>query len=179
MSEARRRAFREALGATGPLVRLFAYWEEKAGGAEMPPRGAIDPTEIPDVLSALYILEPIGEGAYRFRLAGTGVRELFNAEPTGRTVAEMLPEPRLRDAARRSYTTVMRDRRPWLTDTLYELESGETFRYRRLSLPLGEGGRVDRILGAFELSGDPRGRRPFHEILPQVVATLDRRELAG
>lgn len=182
MSEPRaavRQAFREALGETGPLAELFAYWEQKAAGAEMPPRSAVDPTEIPAVLPILYLLEPIGEDAYRFRLAGTGVRELFNAEPTGRTLEEMLPEPRLRDAARRSYATVMRDRRPWLTDTLYELETGDTFRYRRLALPLGVEGVVERILGGFELSGDPRRRRPFHEILQRVTATLDRREVAG
>jgi hypothetical protein len=175
----RRRAFRRALGDSCLLGRLFAYWEEKAGAAEMPPRSAVDPTEIPEVLPILYLLEPIGDDAYRFRLAGTGVRELFNAEPTGRTLDEMLPEPHFKEAARRSYATVMRDRRPWLTDTLYELESGESFRYRRLALPLGADGVVERILGGFELSGDPRRRLPFHEILEQVAGILERRELAG
>jgi hypothetical protein len=148
----------------------------------MPPAGAIDATEIPRLLPVLYMLEPTGLETYRFRLAGTGVRELFDAEVTGRTLDEVLPTEELRENARRSYAIVRRDGRPWLTDMLYELENGGTFRYRRLALPLGQDGEVTRVLGAFALGpadGPDKPRLPFHRMLPSIVRTLDRRELAG
>lgn len=174
----RRRAFREALG-DGVVAALFSYWEEKAAGAEMPQRSAIDPIEIPHLLPTLYMLEPLGDGAFRFRLAGTGVRELFDAEVTGRRVDEVLTTPELRENARRSYETLMRERRPWLTRTEYELNGGETVHYRRLALPLGQDGVVERILGAFEIVEEVPAAKPFHLILPEVARVLDRREIAG
>lgn len=184
-SAGRRAAFRAVLG-DGSLGRLFAYWERKAGDAAMPVPGAIDPIEIPDLLPQLYLLD-VERGAddaavpdFRFRLAGTGVRELFDREITGRRIADVLPEPDLLENAQRSYGTILRDGAPWLTDILYELEWGEPFRYRRLSLPLGPGdGRVTRILGAFDLDRPPEGRKPFHELLPALARTLERIERAG
>lgn len=181
MSDLRRLRFKEALG-NGPLLKLFDYWERKADGRRMPEPKAIDPVDIPELLPNLYILDipREREASFRFRLAGTGVRELFNQEVTGKRLDEVLPERDLWNNAQRSYGTIIREKAPWLTDILYELDWGDTFRYRRLAMPLGkEGEDVTRILGAFELEGAPGKRLPFHQLLHRIGRTLERYERAG
>ncbi len=83
------------------MVDTVAYWRSLHRRGKLPSRADIDPAQIRTLLPCLALLDaqaPDGQaptGAPRYRLAGTGVVELFGQEPTGRPVAAI--EGPLRD----------------------------------------------------------------------------------
>lgn len=64
------------------IRRLHAYWREKAVGGRIPPRAAVDPTELIDILSCLIIVEVV-EARFRYRLVGTEVAANAGVDFTG------------------------------------------------------------------------------------------------
>ena len=78
------------------LVDTVAYWRSLHQRGRLPSRADIDPAQIRTLLPCLALLDAqTPDGAPRYRLAGTGVVELFGQEPTGRPVAAI--EGPLRD----------------------------------------------------------------------------------
>lgn len=71
---------------TSPLVRaLHRYWQSKGRDGLLPARGAIDPTEIPQLLPYLVIAEiEAAPLRVRYRLVGTRVVEDHGADFTNR-----------------------------------------------------------------------------------------------
>jgi hypothetical protein len=62
--------------------RIFDYWRSKSVGGQIPRRASIDPTELPDVLSCLLIVEVVGD-RFRYRLVGTEVAANAGVDFTG------------------------------------------------------------------------------------------------
>jgi hypothetical protein len=63
---------------------LFDYWNKVRGNRTTPPRRfEIDPGKIATILPSTFILERLDADAYRFRLAGTQVCDMFGAELRG------------------------------------------------------------------------------------------------
>ncbi len=161
-------AFRARLGE-GRIAQIFDYWDGKRAGGGLPARDAIDPAEIPRLLPWVYLLEPLGDGGARVRLAGTRIRELFDCELTGQDLVAQLPRP-FADNARRSYRLVVERHCGWLTLVDSRLRDGKILPYRRLALPLSRDGReVDRILGAVDWDEWQIGSRPFWEVWDEAV----------
>ena len=78
------------------LVDTVAYWRSLHRRGQLPTRADIDPAQIRTLLPCLALLDAqTPDGTPRYRLAGTGVVELFGQEPTGRPVAAI--EGPLRD----------------------------------------------------------------------------------
>ncbi len=70
------------------LVDTVAYWRSLHRRGQLPTRADIDPAQIRTLLPCLALLDAqTPDGTPRYRLAGTGVVELFGQEPTGRPVA--------------------------------------------------------------------------------------------
>lgn len=68
---------------------LFCHWESVRGEAAAPLRAQINLKQIADILPGLVILERSAEmQAYRCRLSGTGITELWGADMTGRDLRE-------------------------------------------------------------------------------------------
>jgi hypothetical protein len=68
---------------------LFCYWESVRGEAEAPARAKIDLKRIADILPGVVIMERSAEmQAYRCRLSGTGITELWGCDMTGRDLRE-------------------------------------------------------------------------------------------
>jgi hypothetical protein len=150
------------------LRALVAYWRAAAAGAAMPGRAAIDPVTMPRVvLPHVFIaaVEAAADGTARFRytLIGTAVVALTGRDVTGREIgpdiyganAETVLQP---------FRQVLAERRPvsvhlttWWRDLPFETES--------VFLPLGAGGRIDRILGGVVRLV------PHHETLPKDQAS--------
>jgi len=63
--------------------QVFEYWNERRGQRIAPERGDIEPGPIRRALSDTFILARDGQGAYRFRLAGTRSCALFCRELKG------------------------------------------------------------------------------------------------
>jgi CheY-like chemotaxis protein len=75
------------------LRRMYEYWLEKSCGRRLPDRKDLDPTEIPDILPHLSIVEAVGEAPrYRYRLLGTHVVEAIGFNPTNLYVDDIFAE---------------------------------------------------------------------------------------
>ena len=71
---------------------IFDYWRSKCGGRGMPSREDIDPTEIVPYLPTVSLLDIEKNGdarAFRFRLAGTGLYDVFSREITGSVLTDL------------------------------------------------------------------------------------------
>ncbi|WP_285669981.1 PAS domain-containing protein [Paralimibaculum aggregatum] len=138
-----------------PEIRsLHDYWESLRAGRPVPYRAEVDPRDMACNARNLFILEDLGGGNLRFRLAGTALVEAFGMELRGMS-ARTLMEGR----ARESFAAL-------IEETLAEPGIG----YARLSSVIGGGetweilllplrsdfGAVDRVLGALvPVSGKP------------------------
>ncbi len=65
---------------------LYGYWKAKRGERSAPGRADIDPLEMPKLLPSLSIIDR-PNGAYRVRLCGSKLAEIYGRELTGAPVA--------------------------------------------------------------------------------------------
>ncbi len=70
-------------------AELFRYWTELRGERTAPERNDIDPGAIRDVLADTFMLEFDPDNGFPFRLTGTRVNALFDAEQKGRPFLEI------------------------------------------------------------------------------------------
>lgn len=75
------------------LEQAYAYWRAKAGDRPMPSRADIDPTDIPQLLPDVMLVERLDGGRYRYRLIGTENASAQGVNATGRFLDEVLPGP--------------------------------------------------------------------------------------
>ncbi len=69
--------------------QLFDYWISCGLDGAMPSREAFSPAAIPRLLPFISLIDVEPEGEFRVRLAGTRLRDVFDREITGMTVAEL------------------------------------------------------------------------------------------
>lgn len=73
------------------LDRLYRYWWEKRAGRPAPRRCDLQPTEIPDLLPILNLIDVTGDPlTFRHRLVGTEIVDWLERDATGKLVAEGL-----------------------------------------------------------------------------------------
>jgi len=65
------------------MAQVRAYWEGLRIGSEIPSRGDIDPRGIEGALLNAFILERVGKGLARFRIAGADLSQIFGLDPRG------------------------------------------------------------------------------------------------
>ncbi|NMM44631.1 PAS domain-containing protein [Rhodospirillaceae bacterium KN72] len=146
-------AFRAELEGS-PALELFDYWNEKRGARPFPSSKSVDAVDMPaDLLPNLLLVEADSNGGYRFRLAGTRMREVFGVDPTGKSLEQILDGADLENA-RRSYGRVLENARPWLSRVVYASRDRGTFTYQRLTLPIGLGRKPDRLLSGLFVRND-------------------------
>lgn len=81
--DAARVAFRAQL-VIAEQRQLYDHWAKLAGAAAMPPRSAVRPHDFPRLLpNVSLILIEREPRRYRYRLAGTLLREIYDREVTG------------------------------------------------------------------------------------------------
>jgi hypothetical protein len=76
-------------GLTRAQQELVAHWESCRDGQRLPDRDSLDPGAIRAHLSAISIVELEAQGQVRFRLAGSGLRDILGREMRGRLVSEL------------------------------------------------------------------------------------------
>ncbi len=140
------------------LQRLLDYWQEKRGEREMPARADIDPSDIPDLLPNIYLIDvSYDPNVFSFRLAGTEIVRLFCEEVSGKTI-DQLEAVALRSLLRSLYEEVIEARAPVADDDAF-VDRRKSYAYDWLLLPLSSGGRVvDMLLGCC-VARSSRGRR--------------------
>lgn len=65
------------------LRDLHAYWDRLRCGRALPNRSDIDPRDISHLLEHGFLLERVGSGDIRFRLAGMGIGDLMGMDVRG------------------------------------------------------------------------------------------------
>lgn len=65
------------------ISALRAYWEAMREGDEIPHRAALSPRSIPDILENVFMVERVGFGAARFRIAGMTFSDLMGLDLRG------------------------------------------------------------------------------------------------
>jgi hypothetical protein len=168
---------------------LYGYWERLRAGRPCPERTEVDPRDIGGEKRHLFVLEDLGRGNLRFRLAGSGLLEAFGFDLRGMSARAIMD-----GRSRESFVAL-------IAETLAEpgvgyarlLAPDGTAVWEVVLLPLrGSLGAIDRLIGCLHpLSGRPPepGQVPLRftiksmaiqPVLPADAATgAKERELAA
>ncbi|WP_193173687.1 PAS domain-containing protein [Nisaea nitritireducens] len=127
--------------------KLIDYWRGKKPGGKLPGRGHIDPTEIPDLLPHIGLIDVIGSGSdFRYRLVGTHLNQVFGEDFTGTNVSETKIGA-YGDFLTDLYRSVLSANGPIVSDSIFEFREKNHLKIRRILLPLARDGKeVDMIL---------------------------------
>ncbi len=96
---------------------LFAYWQSRIpAGADMPARSHIEPPGMRDFLANVFLVDVLRHPdfdrlSFRYRLAGTGMRQIMGVEIAGKSLADALPASAV-EPFERAYAAVCRRRQP-------------------------------------------------------------------
>lgn len=147
---------------------LFSYWNDVRNGRPAPRRFDIEPARIGSALPDTFILEHLGPGEFRFRLAGTRLTERFGdairgsnfLDGWGAADRERLDRALIDLTERGSIQTVRFAAAP---------QGGTPVEFEILLLPLVHTrGVIDRILGSIGAVGEPE----WHIKTPYTEKTL-------
>jgi len=133
-----------------PALRaLLDLWDAKRGSRQAPPRSDFSHDDLLPWIGHLMILDCLEDNEFRYRLYGTALTELFGFDLTGKKVSASAD--RIGAKPLDEYARVVRIGAP-----VYVSRSSpsarEYLQVDKLALPLMEGGRVTKILGAIYLS---------------------------
>lgn len=153
------------------LADLYAYWAAKRPtGGGWPPRGAIDPVDIPKILPFLMLVEIHGPEQFFFRLVGTNVAQ--GVDPTGRYLAEGAPDGPYRPHIVALFGECPRRGRPVYTISLYDDPSGPQRRTHRLFLPVEpRPGEPPLMLVGQVTEAERSHNGSLWQVAPQMIAT--------
>ncbi len=159
------------------LEELEQYWRDLRGARRLPVRTEVNPAQIDAILPYSFILERVGPGLGRLRIAGQSLNNLLGMEARGMPLSVFFaPDARavLAEYLERVFERPALVELPLLSPRM--LTRGR-LTGRMLILPLlGSDGTVSRALGAIMTDGTQgRGGRQF-EIPPDGlirVETLD------
>ncbi len=139
--------------------RLADYLASKVSPDTLPGRQHIEPTEIPDLLPWIMLVEVIAqadaEPRYRIRLVGTEVVDIQGIDGTGKYVEEVLNRA---EAAMimQGYGEIVRSHVPGYREGVVATVEREHVRYRRIAFPLArDGEHVDMLIFVFVSDDKP------------------------
>lgn len=136
------------------LVRLLAYWRDKVVDGVMPPPESIEPMDFKFILGYLTLVDvEASPRRYRFRLDGSILASLSGMDYTGKYLDQLgLPEYCAFVAA--TYDRVVDGKAPYAYRKRGAFDK-QSFSEETLILPLGLGGRVQRLMVAVIPGGTP------------------------
>lgn len=149
------------IGAPAAAIRaheeLFAYWSSRRRAGELPARRDIDPAGFRRLLPTVTLTEfvpgpasafgPATPGDYRFRLAGTGLYNVYGREITGRRLSEVYSTAAA-DYWKSELSKLVAERRPAVGVHNLAWRGASHLSIVWLRLPLSSNGTdVDMILG--------------------------------
>ncbi len=126
---------------------LYAYWLKIKGDLLMPCRKDLNPTDIPHLLSAIWMADVIDgdEVNFKVRLFGTDLVRAFNREGTSMELDEFSFTG---DIIER-FTNLVQTRQPYYLECEFPTESDDFNFYSTLTLPMSsDNENVDIIISA-------------------------------
>lgn len=146
----------------GALRAVADYWNRRRGGRAMPRRADIDPLDLKEHLSKLFLVDVLPEAwSFRYRLVGTELVAGCGRDFTGLTLRAIASS--LTDQARAAeewlierYRTVALDKVPVLTLRPMVHVNKEHLFSAAIHLPLSDDGeRVNMVFGAVQFARNP------------------------
>jgi len=147
--------------AEAHLAHLARLWFGHLLDDALPSRAEIDPVDFPRLLACVMLLDCLRDGDFRIRVAGAHHRDIFGFEPTGATLAEVLPEGPGSEPEWQDVRTCRDRARPVFREGhMHWREPRAALRFQRMALPIAgeDRGRVTQILTATRVY-DAHGRR--------------------
>ena len=118
------------------IAHVLGLWNGRRGGNAMPPRGALKPEELAQVLGKVNLLTVLRDPLrFVFRLRGSVIANMHDHDMTGQDVGGMQP-PAYRDMLIRHYTEAVESAEPILY-RIDQARGSHDATYRRIILPLG------------------------------------------
>ena len=141
---------------------LFAYWNKLRGERAAPERSEIDPAAIRNILADTFMLDVDLSQRFPFRLAGTRVNGLFDAEQKGRSFLDLWHAEERRNVAA-VLLTVADGACPVVAGSKAAPSGHADCAFELLFQPLRHFGKThSRILGMITLPAQP----PWLGLLP-------------
>lgn len=138
----------DALDPKHPVAVYAHYHKAKQGMEDVLLKDNFDPIDLPRVIPWMLILDKIGRPEhpdFLYRLAGTGCREIFGIDYTGKLLGDDLP-PAAADERREEILGVMESKAPSITRTEIPLAGREFITIIRGVFAVSSSGKsVDRI----------------------------------
>jgi hypothetical protein len=136
-------------------LELYNYWTSKRGGRPAPSRTDIEPGDIRRLLPDVFICELSGKDQLTFRLAGTGLCNLYGRELKGCSFGEMWLDSGMRNA-NRTGVAVASGAIPAVLSLDGLSQSARVLHAEMLLLPvLGPTGAHDRLIGLASVFDPP------------------------
>jgi hypothetical protein len=136
------------------LRALYGYWNRLRAGRKTPLRSDIDPRDMACDARNLFILENLGRGNIRFRLAGTAIVDAFGMELRGMNARAIMAT-----GSRESFTALINEtlEDPGVGYARLRNAADESGIWEINLLPLrSDFGAVDRVIGCLHpLVGTP------------------------
>ena len=123
---------------------LYNYWERLRAGRPCPYRAEVDPRDMKGDARHLFVLEDLGQGNLRFRLAGTALIDAFGYEMRGMSARSIMS-----GKARESFVALINETlaEPGVGYARLFAPDGVTV-WEVVLLPLrGNFGQIDRLIG--------------------------------
>jgi hypothetical protein len=156
------------------LAFVRAYWEEKRGGAAMPRRQDIAPSDMRAHLRHILIADVVDGGQdFRYRLIGTELQRYFDANPSGRLMSEALASFGGETVSRTiaTYRWVVERRAPLRIRGAGTLYNQQAKTFDALLAPLADDGEApNMVFGTFLFEWDLNASVPKLKDEPDVVA---------
>ncbi len=160
------------------LRALYGYWNRLRAGRKTPLRSDIDPRDMACDARNLFILENLGRGNIRFRLAGTAIVDAFGMELRGMNARAIMAT-----GSRESFTALINEtlEDPGIGYARLRNAADETGIWEVNLLPLrSDFGAVDRVIGCLhplvgvpgKNSGAPLRFRIEHMSVDPIEATV-------
>jgi len=129
------------------LKDLHAYWLAKKGGDIAPPRSAIHPEEIVELLPTIGLMDVVGEAPrLRFRLFGTELVKAYGQELTGK-FAENIDLDAVGPDILSQLTSAVLQCCPKVARIQFTKSlDGRFVQYERIALPLSDDGKTVNML---------------------------------
>ena len=127
------------------LQALHSYWDQLRGGRATPMRSDIDPRDMRCDARNLFIMEDLGRGNIRFRLAGTAIVNAFGMELRGMNARAIMST-----GSRESFTALIGEvlEDPGVGYARLRSARNESDLWEVNLLPLrSDFGMIDRIIG--------------------------------
>ena len=129
---------------------FLSYWRRLRGERLVPRKGEIDPRAIKDHLAFCFLIQREGEDRFTFRLAGTGLCELFGLELKGHNFLHYWADE-ARNVARTSLSRVANLSVPTVAVCVAETADLKPLRGEMILVPFeGEAGEGTLLLGHFQ-----------------------------